>query len=204
MLEDAGLPKGVLNYITCKPSGAAAMTAAIIQHPDVKKINFTGSTAIGGTISQLAAASLKPVVLELGGKAPAIVCDDADLELAARHCVLGAFLHVGQICMSTERILLQVACKEEFEKHLVVAADAILGPSNREQILVLATSVARNKALVADAVRKSARILYGGLGNDGLNTAKDTVFRATIVGDVTTDRDIYSKESFGPTLLWDG
>lgn len=105
ILQDAGLPDGVLNYITCSPGNAPAVTKALIDNPIIKKINFLGSTRIGRIVAQLAGANLKLILLELGGKAPAIVCKDADLNIAAKHCVLGVFMYLGQICISTEHIL---------------------------------------------------------------------------------------------------
>ena len=91
----AGLPDGCLNVITHHPEDAAAVTTAIIEHPAVRKINFTGSTAVGSTIAATAGKNLKPVLMELGGKAPSIVLSDADIEKAAHACALGAFLHVS-------------------------------------------------------------------------------------------------------------
>lgn len=98
VLKEAGLPDGVLNMIYHRPSDAAAVTNALIEHPAIKKINFTGSTMVGSIITSKAGKELKPVLMELGGKASAIVCEDANLELAALQCALGAFLHAGQIC----------------------------------------------------------------------------------------------------------
>jgi acyl-CoA reductase-like NAD-dependent aldehyde dehydrogenase len=94
VLTEAGLPPGCLNIIYHRPQDAAEVTTALIAHPAVRKINFTGSTAVGSIIATTAGKHLKPVLLELGGKASAIVCADADLEKAARECALGAFLHV--------------------------------------------------------------------------------------------------------------
>lgn len=95
VFKEAGLPDGCLNIIHCKPENAAEVTTAIIEHPAVKKINFTGSTNVGRIIGAIAGKSLKPVLMELGGKASAIVLKDADLRLAAAQCALGAFVHVG-------------------------------------------------------------------------------------------------------------
>ena len=113
--HDAGLPEGVLNLIAHQPSDAAAVTKHLIDHPSIKKINFTGSTMVGKIIAKLAGENLKPVLLELGGKAPAIVLEDADLEHAAMECAVGAFLHSGQICMSTERVIVHESIAEAFE-----------------------------------------------------------------------------------------
>ena len=94
VFKEAGLPDGVLNVLTHRPQDAAEVTTALIEHPAIKKINFTGSTAVGRIIAAAAGKNLKPVLMELGGKANAIVLKDADLELTAKQCVLGAFLHV--------------------------------------------------------------------------------------------------------------
>jgi acyl-CoA reductase-like NAD-dependent aldehyde dehydrogenase len=104
-LHQAGLPAGCLNTLYRRPADAAQVTIALITHPLVRKINFTGSTAVGSIIASTAGKFLKPVLLDLAGKAPSIVCEDANLETAASECVLGSFLHSGQICMATERIL---------------------------------------------------------------------------------------------------
>jgi len=98
--NNAGLPAGALNVLFHRPADAAEITTALIAHKYVRKINFTGSTPVGSIIAQTAGKYIKPVLLELGGKAPAIVCADADLKKAALQCVLGAFFHAGQICMS--------------------------------------------------------------------------------------------------------
>lgn len=102
---EAGLPAGVLNFLVHEPHNAAAITSALIRNPAVKKINFTGSTVVGRIIAKLAGENLKPVLLELGGKAPAIVWEDADLEKAATQCTLGAFLNAGQIVCELWRCL---------------------------------------------------------------------------------------------------
>jgi acyl-CoA reductase-like NAD-dependent aldehyde dehydrogenase len=95
--HQAGLPEGVLNLLAHRPEDAASITKHLIESPIIKKVNFTGSTAVGKIIAELCGRNLKPILLELGGKAPAIVWEDADLELAARECAVGSFLHSGQI-----------------------------------------------------------------------------------------------------------
>ena len=100
-LREAGLPPGVLNVITNAPEDAPALIEALISHPAVRRINFTGSTRVGRIIAQIAAKYLKPVLLELGGKAPLLVLDDADIDAAVAAAAFGAFMNQGQICMST-------------------------------------------------------------------------------------------------------
>ena len=95
VFTEGGLPPGALNIIYHRPQDAAEITSTIIENPAIKKVNFTGSTAVGSIIAGLAGKNLKPVLMELGGKASAIVCDDANIETAATECALGAFLHVS-------------------------------------------------------------------------------------------------------------
>lgn len=198
ILWEAGLPDGVLNFITSAPSQAAAVTEAVIAHPKVRKVNFTGSTPVGRIIAKTAGAHLKPVLLELGGKAPSIVCADADLASAAQHCVIGAFLNSGQICMSTERILVHESVKDEFAQRLVGTAKAIFGnPGQEAPILINEAAVVKNKALVDDAVSKGAKVLYGDVA-----AAEQTAtrMRPIVVSDVKADMKMYKTESFGPTV----
>ncbi|KAJ6780648.1 hypothetical protein PWT90_01744 [Aphanocladium album] len=198
VLWEAGLPPGVLNFITSAPANAAAVTPAIISHPAVKKINFTGSTTVGRIIAKTAGENLKPVLLELGGKAPSIVLEDADLALAAQHCVIGAFLNTGQICMSTERILVHESIKDAFGQQLVATAKAMYGNEGQEApVLINEAAVVKNKALVEDAVSKGATILYGDVAatEDG-----KTRMRPIVVSGVKPDMNVYKTESFGPTV----
>ena len=100
-----GFPEGVVNLVTNPAYDAAEVVGALIDHPEVRRINFTGSTAVGRIVARRAAEHLKPVLLELGGKAPLIVLEDADLDEAVKAAAFGAFMNAGQICMSTERII---------------------------------------------------------------------------------------------------
>lgn len=197
VLHEAGLPDGVLNLLFHEPANAAAITQSLIADPAVKKINFTGSTVVGRIIGKLAGEHLKPVLLELGGKAPAIVWEDADLDNAATQCALGAFLNSGQICMSTERILVHKAVRQQFEAKLVAAVDAIFGGQNDVPVLINAAGVAKNKKLVADALAKGASLLYG-----DANAAEPlpTLMKPVVISGATEEMDIYQTESFGPTV----
>src|SRR5262249_38277245 len=104
-LDDAGLPPGVVNLITNAPDDAPDVVDELIGHPPTRRINFTGSTKVGRIIAEKAGKHLKRVLLELGGKAPMVILADADLDRAAAAASFGAFFHQGQICMSTERII---------------------------------------------------------------------------------------------------
>ncbi|KEF62893.1 NAD-dependent aldehyde dehydrogenase [Exophiala aquamarina CBS 119918] len=198
VLHAAGLPAGCLNTIYHRPQDAPRITSALIAHPAVQKVNFTGSTAVGSIIASLAGKHLKPTVMELGGKAPAIVCDDADLQKAASQCALGAFLHAGQICMSTERIIVHATIAEEFQQVLRASVDHLFsdGTTPPPQ-LISQIPVEKNNKLLADAVSKGAKILYGDVNHDAISK---TAMRPVVVGGVTLQMEIYQTESFGPTV----
>ncbi|MCJ1449694.1 hypothetical protein MMC28_000022 [Mycoblastus sanguinarius] len=196
IFKEAGLPDGVLSVIFHRPQDAAEVTTAIIEHPFVKKINFTGSTAVGSIIAAQAGKNLKPVLMELGGKAPTIVLKDANLEKAAQGCVVGAFMHGGQICMSTERILVHSSIASAFCTALKKAMDQMYGKSSPAPILINAPPVQKNKKLVAQAVSKGATILTGDLDS---KEDSETRMRPIVVEGVTKEMDLYHIESFGPT-----
>ncbi|KAI2638375.1 aldehyde dehydrogenase [Xylaria nigripes] len=191
----AGLPKGVLNFISTTPANAHAVTECLIANPLVKKINFTGSSSIGRIIGKLAGEHLKPVVLELGGKAPAIIWEDADLDLAAKSCSYGAFLNSGQICMSTERIIVHKKVSQAFQNKL---REAVSNIWPNALVHINARAVEKNKELVRNAVSKGASLLLG--GEFETEESSRTRLRPVVVANVTPDMDIYDQESFGATV----
>jgi acyl-CoA reductase-like NAD-dependent aldehyde dehydrogenase len=197
VFHEAGLPKGVINTVFHKPASAASITSMLIAHPRVRKVNFTGSTNVGRIIGRLAGENIKPVVLELGGKAPAIVWEDADLQIAASQCALGAFLNSGQICMSTEKILVHGKIKAAFHEKFTAAVKELYPSSQDAPILVNSVGVAKNKNLISDATSKGASILFGDLGTE---EKTNTMMRPLAIAGVTKDMDIYRTESFGPTV----
>ncbi|KAL7786280.1 Aldehyde/histidinol dehydrogenase [Trichoderma ceciliae] len=197
IFHEAGLPNGVMNMIAHDRHSAAEITTALIASPHIKKINFTGSTNVGRIIGRLAGEHLKPVILELGGKAPAIVWEDADLDAAAQQCALGAFLHGGQICMSTEKIIVHSKVKKQFHEKLKAAVDDMFPSDGPAPILVNEMAVERNKALVENATSKGATVI---LGDASARESRNAELRPIIVGNVTPDMDIYKTESFGPTV----
>ncbi|KAI5460671.1 aldehyde dehydrogenase domain-containing protein [Mariannaea sp. PMI_226] len=197
VFHEAGLPNGVLNTLSHEPAAAASVTSSLISNSHVKKINFTGSTNVGRIIGRLAGENLKPVVLELGGKAPAIVWEDADLVNAAKQCALGAFLNSGQICMSTERILVHKNVKEAFVVKLKEWVDALFPPDQASPVLINGAAVAKNKQLLANAMSIGATILHG---DPDAQEASKAMMRPVILGNVTKDMDIYHIECFGPTV----
>ncbi|RJE20728.1 Dehydrogenase [Aspergillus sclerotialis] len=197
IFREAGLPEGCLNVLYHRSSDAAEVTNTLIGHPAVKKVSFTGSTTVGSIIAATAGKYIKPVLLELGGKASAIVLDDANLEKAAMHCALGSFLHSGQICMSTERIVVQRSVAENFRKVLADTAEKVFGKDAPAPVLVTSATVDKNKKLVADAMSKGANVIFG---DPKATEANGYSMRPMIVDNVTKDMDIYSTESFGPTV----
>ncbi|KAJ5894093.1 Vanillin dehydrogenase [Penicillium taxi] len=196
IFRQAGLPAGCLNVIYHQNSDAPAITTALIAHTAVRKVNFTGSTHVGSIIASTAGKYIKPVLLELGGKASAIVLDDADLDKAAHNCTMGALLNSGQICMSTERIVVQRSVADQFKQKLAESAEKIFGKSAPVLVLVNEAAVTKIKKLVANAVSQGAEVL---LGDADASEAHGAHMRSIILSNVTKDMDIYATESFGPT-----
>ncbi|KAK9777535.1 putative Aldehyde/histidinol dehydrogenase [Seiridium cardinale] len=197
VFREAGLPDGVLNFISTNPAHAAEVTSALITHPDIKKINFTGSTAVGRIIGKLAGQHLKPVVQELGGKAPAIVWEDANLDIAAEECAEGAFKFSGQVCMSTEKILVHKNISQAFRKQLLESIEKRHPSKGDAPVLINATGVDKVKKLLKDAVSKGGEVVTGDI--DAEESSK-TRLRPVVIAGVTPEMDIYKLESFGPSV----
>ncbi len=197
-LAEAGFPAGVVNVVTNAPADAAAIVETLIDHPAVKRINFTGSTRVGRLIAERAAKQLKPVLLELGGKAPFLVLKDADLDEAVKAAAFGAFFNQGQICMSTERIIVVDEVADAFVKRFAEKAKTLVAGDPREGKTPLGSVVSAESAqhvrdLVADATAKGGKVAAGNSG-DGL------LLNATVIDGVTKDMRIYGEESFGPVV----
>jgi benzaldehyde dehydrogenase (NAD) len=197
-LVDAGLPDGVINFLTHEPADAGEVVAELIVHPAVRRINFTGSTRVGRLIAANAGRHLKRVLLELGGKAPMVVLADADLDRAAAAASFGAFFHQGQICMSTERIVADRAVAADLADRLAARASGLpvgdpRDPATAIGPLVNAAALKRVSGLVDDALGKGARALSGG-------SASGPCFPPTVLTGVTPDMRVYSEESFGPLV----
>ncbi|KAJ4188729.1 hypothetical protein NW759_016804 [Fusarium solani] len=198
VLHEAGLPDGCLNLLFHSPAEAASTIDSLVSQPLVKKINFTGSTRVGRIISATAGKHLKPVLMELGGKASAIVLKDADLEQAARHCVQGAFLNAGQICMSTERIIVHESVASEFQDLLGHAIRKNFGTAHDTPAVVTSASASRNRDLISDAISKGAHQVK--IFGDEHAHETETKMRPVVLGNVKKNMDIYSQESFGPSV----
>jgi len=195
--QDAGFPPGVLNYITNAPADAGRVVEAMVAHPAVRRVNFTGSTRVGRIIAMTCAKYLKPVLLELGGKAPMVVLDDADLDDAVNAAAFGAFANSGQICMSTERFVVDAKVADDFVARFAKKARSLpLGDPRKPDPVVLGSvigmgTVAHCNALIDDALAKGAKLVCGG-------KATDTLMPATLLDHVTSKMRIYHEETFGP------
>jgi acyl-CoA reductase-like NAD-dependent aldehyde dehydrogenase len=195
---EAGFPAGTVNLVTNAPPDAGEVVGALIDHPAVKRINFTGSTAVGRLVAKRAAEHLKPCLLELGGKAPLIVLEDADLDEAVKAAAFGAFLNQGQICMSTERIIVVEAVAPEFNKRFAAKAKSLLAGDPLAGKMPLgamvdAKAIARVNSLIDDATAKGASVTAGGKGGG-------VFMNATVVDGVTPSMALYRDESFGPVV----
>jgi len=197
VLKEAGLPDGVLSVIFHRPEDAVAVTNTMIEHPAVKKVNFTGSTGVGSIIAGKAGKELKPVLMELGGKASSLVCEDANIENAAFQCALGAFLHAGQICMATERILVNRKVLAPFAEALKSAAEKVYPPSGDAPVLVAKAGVEKSHKLLSDARSKGAKSIYGDINTHDPSTYR---IRPVIMTDVKKEMDLFYTESFGPSV----
>src|SRR4051795_4504882 len=195
-INDAGVPAGVINLITNAPEDAAAVVEALIAHPKVRRVSFTGSTKVGKIIASKAAEHLKRTLLELGGKAPMVVLPDADLDEAVNAAGFGAFMNSGQICMSTERVVIDRSVAEEFSEKLAAKASSLPYGDPRDEGTAIGPvinqgAVERIRGLLDDAKSKGARVLAGG-EIDG------SVVQPTVLAGVTPEMKIYYEESFGP------
>lgn len=195
---EAGLPDGALTVVTNAPDHAEEVVGALIDHPAIRRINFTGSTKVGKIIARRAADHLKPCLLELGGKAPMLILEDADLEEAVKAAAFGAFMNQGQICMSTERIIVVDAVADAFVARFKskVASMKVGDPRDGNTALgavVDRRTVAHVDMLVTDATGKGADLVIGG-------EAAGVLMPPHVVDRVTPDMKLFHDESFGPVV----
>jgi len=198
VLHEAGLGDGVVNVVTNAPADAAQVVERLIAHPAVRRVNFTGSTHVGRIIAQHAARHLKPALLELGGKAPVVVLDDADLDAVVDAVAFGAFFNQGQICMSTERVIADRKIADALVDKLAAKARTLRAGDPTDPTSVLGAMVSidaakRVQALVEDA-RAHGAALPVGLHVDG------AIVQPAIVDGVTPAMRLYREESFGPVV----
>jgi acyl-CoA reductase-like NAD-dependent aldehyde dehydrogenase len=196
---EAGFPEGVVNIVTNAPEDAGDVVGALIDAPEVRRINFTGSTAVGRIIAKRAAEHLKPVLLELGGKAPMLVLEDADLDEAVKAAAFGAYMNQGQICMSTERIIVVESVADEFARKFAdkVKSMPVGNPTAGNTPLgavVDRKTVDKCYALIQDALDSGAELLAGG------DTTENVLMPAHLVDRVTPEMKLFREESFGPVV----
>jgi len=196
---EAGFPEGVVNVVTNAPADAGDVVGALIDAPEVRRINFTGSTTVGRIIAKRAAEHLKPVLLELGGKAPLVILEDADLDEAVKAAAFGAFMNQGQICMSTERIIVVEAVADAFAAKFKEKVGGMAVGDPREGntplgAVVDAKTVQHVTSLIEDALANGAEQLTGG------ETTQNVLMPAHVIDKVTPDMKLFRDESFGPVV----
>ena len=196
IFEEAGLPPGVLNVVTTTREGAADIGDEMISDPAVRRISFTGSTEVGRIIAENAGRHLKRAVLELGGKDPLIILGDADVDYAVDAAVWGAFLHQGEICMSTERLIVEKSIAKDFTEKLKRRAQELpLGdptnPATAVGPLINQRAVDKVHAHVQEAVAGGAHLVTGG-------TYDNLVYHPTVVADVDPEMRLFREQTFGP------
>jgi acyl-CoA reductase-like NAD-dependent aldehyde dehydrogenase len=198
--RDAGIPPGVFNLVN---GAGATVGEALVSHPGVDAISFTGSTAIGKRIAARAAERVARVTLELGGKSPAILLDDADLEEAIPAAVKACFLNSGQICVALSRLLVPLSrYQEAIERARDVAGRYTVGdPGTRVDLGPLASSTQRDRVLgsIARGLEQGARLITGGVDRPA-GLAKGYYVQPTVFADVESWMDIAQQEIFGPVL----
>lgn len=200
-LHAADVPPGVFNIVTGRGD---TVGAAITAHPDVVKLSFTGSTAVGKSILRTAAESLKRTTLELGGKSPVIVLDDADLNKAAPLALQAGFMNSGQACIAGTRILVPKARLREFESRIVAAMAEFRAGDPREAATTVGPMVSekqwqRVQRYIGIGIAEGVRLLAGGEGRPA-GVERGWFVRPTVFSDVTNDMTIAREEIFGPVL----
>ena len=194
---DAGLPPGVLNIVTT--TDAPAVGKVFCDDPRVRKLSFTGSTEVGKLLYRQCAGTVKKLTLELGGNAPLLVFDDANLDQAVAGAMASKYRNAGQTCVCANRILVQSGIYDRFSAALVEAVNKLtVGPGNKPGTaigpLITSDAIKKVETLVGDAVKKGAKVLTGG----GIDPAGPLFYRPSVVGDVAPDMEIVREEIFGP------
>ena len=193
-MAEGGLPPGVLNVLTHSAENGPEVVNALIDHPLTRRINFTGSTRVGQLIAVRAAKHLKPCLLELGGKAPFLVLEDADIENAARAAAFGAFMNQGQICMSTEKVVVVQAVADAFTAAFRAKVESMTAATEGAPLasVVERDTIDHVGRLVDDATAKGATTFGGPVPETG------TLMPPLALAGVTPEMNIYAAETFGP------
>lgn len=195
IFEAAGLPKGVLNVV---PVQGSVLGNTFVADPRIRMITFTGSTEVGKELAAEAGRYLKRITLEMGGKSPLIVLQDADIEYAAKAAAFGIFLHQGQVCMANSRIIVEAPLFDAFCDKLASRINGYQVGNPRDPHSVIGPLIDRKQCAVLDrhvqdAVAKGARLLSGG-------KSEGAFYRPTILAGVTPDMVVFREESFGPAV----
>ncbi|WP_084104763.1 NAD-dependent succinate-semialdehyde dehydrogenase [Demequina sp. NBRC 110056] len=199
LLEEAGVPGGVVNVLTTHHSGA--MSEPIIRDPRLRKLSFTGSTSVGIRLLEQAASGVLRTSMELGGNAPFVVFDDADLDKAVDGAIAAKFRNIGQACTAANRFIVHASVAEEFAVRVTERVAAMrVGRGTEDGVaigpLIDDRAVAKADELVTDAVAHGATVLAGGSAVEG----PGTFYLPTVVSGVTAEADIWREEIFGPVL----
>ncbi|WP_022879285.1 NAD-dependent succinate-semialdehyde dehydrogenase [Microbacterium sp. B19] len=199
ILQDAGVPAGVVNVVTTTNTGP--VSERIISDPRLRKLSFTGSTPVGVKLLQQAAPGVLRTSMELGGNAPFVVFDDADLDKAVDGAMLAKFRNIGQACTAANRFIVQRSVVEEFTRRVTERVQGMkIGRGTEEGVqigpLIDDRAVDKAKTLVGDAVERGATVTTGGSPVDG----PGTFFEPTVVADVQPGSEILREEIFGPVL----
>jgi len=199
LLADAGLPAGVVNVVTTSHSGA--LSEPIIADPRLRKLSFTGSTPVGQQLMKQAATGILRTSMELGGNAPFVVFEDADLDKAVDGAIAAKFRNVGQACTAANRFIVHDSVVKEFSRRVTERVKAFrTGRGTEEGVtigpLIDAGAVSKAEELVKDAVERGATVLAGGHRIQGAGT----FYEATVVGGVKAGSEILRQEIFGPVL----
>ena len=194
VLQEAGLGDGVVNVVLNAPADAPKVVERLIANPAVRRVNFTGSTHVGRIVGEMSARYLKPAVLELGGKNPLIVLDDANIDAAVEAAAFSAFMNQGQICMAAGRVIVDEKVADEFVAKLGAKAATLkvgnpADPSSVLGSLISPEAATRGRQLIDDAIAKGARLVVGG-GVDG------ALMQATVVDKVEPQMRLYQEEAF--------
>lgn len=195
LFQEAGLPDGVLNVVPGVPDEVGKL---LISDPRIKLITFTGSTRTGRYLAVEAAKNLKKFTLEMGGKSPLIVLKDADLDYAVSVATFGAFLHQGQVCMASSKVIVEAPLFEKFCEKFAAKASGLVVGDPRDTKTFIGPLIRRSQCdfiagQLEDARSKGAKILTGG-------THEERFFQPTVLRDVDSDMRIYHEESFGPVV----
>jgi succinate-semialdehyde dehydrogenase/glutarate-semialdehyde dehydrogenase len=199
LLEEVGLPKGVVNVVTT--SSSSKLSAPIIADPRLRKLSFTGSTEVGRSLMQQAAQGILRTSMELGGNAPFVIFDDADLDAAVEGALVAKFRNIGQACTAANRFIVHESVAPEFARRVAERVrDMRVGRGTDDGIsigpLIDADAVASTDELVQDAVSKGATVLVGGSPIDGVGS----FYAPTVLGDVSAGARLLKEEIFGPVL----